>query len=131
MIPKKDKRAVILLLLLIAFSVVFRVSCLEQANYDMTEYNLPWYRALAERGIADTLATNFTNYNPPYTYFLALATFTKNFLPPLVAVKLIPTFFDLFGAFLVYKLARLKRERSVSLLAAAVYFAAPSVMLNS
>ncbi|MCA2001315.1 MAG: hypothetical protein LDL51_05585 [Chloroflexi bacterium] len=131
MLPKKDKRAVVISFLLIALSVILRASCLGQTNYDMTEYNLRWYRALAEEGIAKTLATNFTNYNPPYTYFLALATLTKNFLPPLVAIKLIPTSFDLFGAFLVYRLTRLRREKSVSMLAAAVYFSAPTVMLNS
>jgi hypothetical protein len=53
----------------------------------MALYNLLWYQALYQKGIDGALATNFSNYTPPYTYFLALATFTHDLIPPLVAIK--------------------------------------------
>jgi len=131
MTAQKNKYIIIISLLLAAFAIFFRTSYLNQANNDMTVYNLPWYHTLAEQGIANALATDFTNYNPPYTYLLALATLTRSFLSPLIAIKLIPTFFDLFGAFLIYKITRLKYQKVTSFLAATVYFSAPSIMLNS
>ena len=98
----------------------------------MAVYNLFWYQTLFEKGIGEALATNFSNYTPPYTYFLALATLTHNFIPPLIAIKLIPICFDMLGAFYVYKIIKLKNQHgNIPYLAAAIYFAAPTVILNS
>jgi len=131
MTPQKNKLLVIISLLLAAVAVAFRASHLHRANIDMAVFNLQWYQTLVDQGIARTLATDFTNYNPPYSYLLALATLTQGFLSPLVAIKLIPTFFDLCGAFLVYKLTKLEYREHIPFLAATAYFAAPSIMLNS
>ena len=98
----------------------------------MAVYNLLWYQTLYQKGIGEALATNFSNYAPPYTYFLALATLTHVLIPPLVAIKLIPICFDLLGAFFIYKIIKLKYQQGdMPWLAAAVYFSAPTVILNS
>ncbi|MDD2922626.1 MAG: hypothetical protein PHQ36_10110, partial [Anaerolineales bacterium] len=119
-------------LLLALVSLSLRVIALPYENYDLKVFNLVWYETLYQHGIAQTLATNFANYTPPYTYFLALATFTREFITPLTAIKLIPTCFDLLGAFLIYKIVKLKfQQGDIPSLAAAVYFTAPTIIINS
>jgi Gpi18-like mannosyltransferase len=122
----------ITVILLFVLSVTLRIIAVPHSNQDMTAYNLLWYQVLYQKGIGKALATNFSNYTPPYTYFLALATLTHDFIPPLVAIKLIPICFDLLGAFYVYKIVKLKYQQGdMSCLAAAVYFTAPTIILNS
>jgi len=128
----KDTATKILIILLLFLSLVFRAICISHTNYDMTAHNVPWYLTLYQDGIAKSMATEFANYSPPYTYFLALATFTHDFIPPLTAIKLIPMCFDVLAAFFIYRIAKLKfREGYLPILAAAIYFTAPTVILNS
>ncbi len=122
----------IIAILSIFLSLSLRAISISHSNRDMVVYNLLWYQTLYQKGIGEALATNFSNYTPPYTYFLALATFTRNLLPPLVAIKLIPICFDLLGAFYIYKIIKLKHQQGdMPYLAAAVYFTAPTIILNS
>jgi Gpi18-like mannosyltransferase len=122
----------ITVILLFVISVTLRAIAIPHSNHDMTAYNLIWYQALYQKEIGATLATAFSNYTPPYTYFLALATLTHDFIPPLTAIKLIPICFDLLGAFYVYKIVLLKYHQGVTpYLAAAIYFTAPTIILNS
>lgn len=121
-----------LIVLLVLVSIFFRVISIPHTNYDMTAHNVPWYLYLDDQGIARALGTEFADYTPPYTYFLALATFTRDWIPPLTAIKIIPMCFDVLGAFLVYKIVKLKfKQGNTPALAAALYFAAPTVFLNS
>lgn len=118
--------------LLIFASLILRIVSIPHSNQDMAVYNLLWYQTLYQKGIGAALATNFANYTPPYTYLLSLATLTHNFIPPLVAIKLIPICFDLLGAFFIYKIVRLKyRQGTLPYLAAAIYLTVPTVILNS
>jgi len=122
----------VLSLLLLALSIIIRLHFLPYTNFDMEIFNLKWYQTLVENGILNTLATNFTNYSPPYTYLLALATSTKDFIPPLIAIKLIPILFDIMGALVIFKITKIKYPQGdISLLSAAVFFAAPTIILNS
>src|SRR5688572_24692698 len=128
---KKD-RIKITSLLLIAISIVIRICVLPIPNGDMTNFNLPWYQVLVNNGIAETLATSFTNYSPPYTYLLALATLSKDLIPPLIAIKLIAIFFDILGMYIVYRIIKIKHPNgSIPLFAAALYFSMPTVIINS
>jgi len=118
--------------LLFLISILLRVISIPHSNPDMAAYNLLWYQTLFQKGIGEALATNFSNYTPPYTYFLALATFSHGFIPPLTAIKLIPICFDLLGAFFIFKIVKLKYDQAdMPYLAGAVYFTAPTVILNS
>ncbi|MBI5823220.1 MAG: hypothetical protein HZB18_04275 [Chloroflexi bacterium] len=129
---KKDNTINIIIVLLIFSAVVLRIVAIPNSNPDMVVYNLPWYQELHERGIDKALGTNFSNYTPPYTYLLALATFTYGLISPLTAIKLIPICFDLLGVIFVYKIVKLKYQHgNLPPLAAAIYFAAPTVILNS
>lgn len=132
MIFYNNRLKIFITILLILISFVFRILSIPHSNLDMDTYNLQWYQELNEKGIQETLGKNFTNYTPPYTYLLALATLTRDLLAPLTAIKLIPICFDLFGAFLIYKIVKLKYQSGENpKLAAAIYFSAPSVILNS
>jgi Gpi18-like mannosyltransferase len=120
-------------ILLIVLSLTLRVISISspRSNIDMDGYLL-WYQTLYQQGIGKTLATDFSIYAPPYTYFLALATLTHDFIPPITAIKLIPTCFDLLGAVYVYKIVKLKYQQGdIPYLASAVYFTAPTIILNS
>lgn len=118
--------------MLVSASILIRFYVFPFSNSDMRNYNLNWYNTLVENGALSTLGTNFTNYSPPYTYILALASLTKNFIPPLISLKLIPTFFDIFGMYLVFKIVRIKYSTgNFPYLAASLYFSAPTVILNS
>jgi Gpi18-like mannosyltransferase len=128
----KDNLTKNLIILLIFLSLTFRIICIPHTNYDMIVHNVPWYMTLYQEGIIKSMATEFANYSPPYTYFLALATFTHDFIPPLTAIKLIPMCFDVLGTFLIYKIVRLKFQKGpMPGLAAAIYFTLPTVILNS
>jgi Gpi18-like mannosyltransferase len=132
MIFYNNRLKIFITTLLILISVVFRILSIPHSNLDMDTYNLQWYQELSEKGIQETLGKNFTNYTPPYTYLLSLATLTRDFLAPLTAIKFIPICFDLFGAFLIYKIVKLNYQSGENpKLAAAIYFSAPSVILNS
>jgi Gpi18-like mannosyltransferase len=118
--------------LLILASIAIRIYILPIPNGDMTNFNLKWYQVLAENGIANTLATSFTNYSPPYTYLLALASLSKDFIPPLIAIKLIAILFDILGMYIVFQITKTKYPQGpIPLLGAAIYFSAPSVIINS
>jgi Gpi18-like mannosyltransferase len=131
-VSSKNNTLKITALLLIFLSVVLRVISIPHSNHDMVVYNLLWHQTLYQKGIGETLATNFSNYTPPYTYFLALATLTHGLIPPLTAIKLIPICFDILGAFYIYKIVKLKyQDGDIPYLAAAIYFTAPTVILNS
>lgn len=117
---------------LIFSSILLRGISLPFSNRDMVFYNLPWYHTLVDMGIERALGTAFTNYTPFYSYLLALATLTHEFIPPLVAIKIIPICFDLFGALFIYKIIKLKYDWGVMpYLGGAIYFTAPTVILNS
>jgi Gpi18-like mannosyltransferase len=118
-------------IVLIFLSLILRVISIPYSNIDVTGYLL-WYQTLYQQGIGETLATNFAIYTPPYTYLLALATLAHDLIPPLTAIKLIPICFDLLGAFYIYKIVKLKyAQGDLPYLAAAIYFIAPTIVLNS
>ncbi len=132
MTVQKNNAIKILIILLVLASAVLRFISIPNSNQDMVVYNLRWYEELSQKGIGKTLGTNFSNYAPPYTYLLAIATFTRGLIPPLTAIKLIPIGFDLLGAYFIYKIVKLKYQQGYfPKLAAAIYFAAPTVILNS
>ncbi len=122
----------VLSLFLLALSIIIRVHFLPYTNFDMDIFNLKWHQTLVENGIRSTLATNFTNYSPPYTYLLALASLTRDFIPPLISIKFIPILFDILGAFVIFKITKIKYPQDdIPLLSAAVFFSAPTIILNS
>lgn len=128
----RDRWLILTLTLLVATSVVLRYFSIPYSNDDMNVHNLVWYKTIVTQGGWNALGTAFTNYSPPYSYFLVFASLFKDFIAPLTVIKLIPITFDILGAVLVYKIVRTCYEsKNIPLLAATIYFTAPTVILNS
>ena len=116
---------------LIVVALVVRVFAIPFTNYDTNGYSR-WYDFIVQHGIRTALGQNFAIYTPPYLYLLSLATLSKGVIPKILAIKLIPIFFDLINALLVFKI--LRRKYSVGQMpywGAAVFLLAPTVMMNS
>ncbi|MCE9646345.1 MAG: hypothetical protein K8S20_10135 [Chloroflexi bacterium] len=125
-----NKSLRISIFLIIAAMVFIRTASLRHENAD-TDVYLQWYSQIETQGLSK-MADNYSVYTPPYLYLLWLATLTRNVIPPLMAIKLIPTVFDLLSAFGVYKLIRLKYSQGdVPYLAAAVFLLLPTILVNS
>ncbi len=119
-----------LIVLMFALTVVLRVASLPTQNIDTKGY-LKWYSLIEQRGFA-AMADDFAVYTPPYLYLLWLATLVKGTIPPMLAIKLIPTVFDALSAFAVYKLVRLKYPQGqMPWLAAVGFLLLPTVIANS
>ncbi|MEN9563034.1 MAG: hypothetical protein RIR73_1278, partial [Chloroflexota bacterium] len=117
--------------LLITFGLLLRVMFLPAKTLDMDAYLL-WYSYIAKNGIAASIGSDYFGYNPPFIYLLALATLTRSFIPPVIAIKLIPFTFDILNAILIYRIVRTQEpEGAKPLLAALIFWVAPTIMINS
>jgi Gpi18-like mannosyltransferase len=116
---------------LIGLAFVIRLLLMPFTNYD-TEGYARWYDFIVRNGIRSALGQNFAIYTPPYLYLLSLVTLTQGVIPKIIAIKLIPIFFDLVNALLIFKILRLKYGvGKIPYLAAAVFLLAPTVIMNS
>ena len=125
--PKATRLFIDVILLIV---LIIKLISLGHENADTVVY-IQWYNQLSTEGFS-RMADNFSVYTPPYLYLLWMATLTKEVVPPLIAIKLIPTIFDLLSAFGIYKLIRLKYPQGdIPFLAAAGFLLLPTVMVNS
>jgi Gpi18-like mannosyltransferase len=123
---------VVAALVLVMLSVAARIIARNVETSDLDFYVLRWMAKFQQLGVGAALGKDFYNYSPPYMYLLALASMASRFIPPLIAVKLISTAFDVLAAFTVFRIVRLMPRRgNLAYLAAALVFAAPTVVANS
>ncbi|MFP5213876.1 MAG: hypothetical protein ACLGPL_10920 [Acidobacteriota bacterium] len=100
-------------------------------SLDMIHSLIPWYNILVEKG-AQAFSEAFTNYAPPYTYLLYLASLLKKYSSAVTNIKLISVAFDIYAATITYKIVKLKYpEGFVPLAAFASVLFAPTVLINS
>ena len=119
------------IVLLFVMGIVLRGIALPAISGDVQWAYIPWYDILKTHGM-QAIGTNFSDYTPPYLYLLWLATLTSNFLPSLVAVKLITIFADIVNTVLVYRIVKLKYPTGLKpILASALFWILPTVMINS
>ena len=111
--------------------VIVRLPWISFISVDYIMSLKPWYYTIVDEGLA-VWEWGFSNYNVPYLYLLTLATVYLPNLSPLIVVKAISIIFDFVLAFFVYKCARFKYKRTVTVpcLAALVTLLAPFVILN-
>ncbi|HZT98597.1 MAG TPA: glycosyltransferase 87 family protein [Ktedonobacteraceae bacterium] len=115
---------------LFLLALMLRVSLYNVETGDYTAFLSPWYDFLQAHGGFAALKYNFSNYNPPYLYLLALASYTP--IPKIVAIKTISIVFDAVLAIFTYLILRLRYGRSyVPLLGAVVILFAPTIFINS
>lgn len=98
-----------------------------------TDYSIfigQWYDFIRSHGGFAAFKYNFYNYNPPYLYLLALATFLP--IPKLVAVKSISVLFDVVLSIFTYLILDLRFKRSsIPTIGALVVLFVPTVFINS
>jgi len=116
--------------LLFSFGLLLRILFIPAKTLDMDAYLL-WYNYIVENGIG-SIGSDYFGYNPPFIYLLALATLTRSFLYPIIAIKLIPFIFDILNATIVYRIVRIQApEGAKPLLATLIFWVAPTLILNS
>lgn len=116
---------------LFGISLYLRIKYITWVSGDMRAYLFKWYDVIAQNGMF-ILAKQFSNYTPPYLYLLTLATFTSNFLSKVAGIKLISIIFDVYAAFIIFRIIHLRyRDGIMPYIAAAVYFSMPTIMVNS
>lgn len=116
--------------LLFSFGLLLRILFLPAKTLDMDSYLL-WYNYIVKNGLG-SIGSDYFGYNPPFIYLLALATLTRSFLHPVIAIKLIPLTFDILSAIFVYQIIRTQEpEGTKPLLAALIFWITPTITINS
>ena len=97
---------------------------------DMRAALLPWYDTLRAQGVS-ALGTDFSNYNPPYLYLLAIAAHLP--IPGILAIKLFSFIGDFLLAYVVFLILKSKdpHAQAIPLIGFFGTLFLPTVILNS
>lgn len=106
-----------------------RLAVVNETTGDYRVFLSPWYDALAAAGGLRGIGQQIGNYNPPYLYLLAAATYLP--IPKIAAIKLISMIFDVVLAAFAGLIVRRRFEVWTSVLAFGVVLFAPTVLINS
>ena len=129
-IPRLQILASSALAILFLLAIVLRVSLYRVVTSDYTFFLSQWYDFMQTHGGFAALKYNFSNYNPPYLYLLALTTYLP--IPKLVAIKTLSVVFDGFLGLFTYLLLGLKFRRSyAAIIGVLVVLFAPTIVINS
>lgn len=115
---------------LFALSIFIRYQIYDLSNEDVLIIQ-DWYRHFYKRGVVSLANGNFSNYTPLYLYMLWAARLLSDWFGSMVAIKIIPTMFDLLSAGTIYLLARIKFNDDRPILLSALFFTMPTIMFNS
>ncbi|MCZ2128459.1 MAG: hypothetical protein LC099_11890 [Anaerolineales bacterium] len=113
-----------------ALSLFIRYRLRGFINID-TDIIIGWYKFIQQHGIRALADDSFANYPPAYLYLLWFSTLFAKWFSPLISIKIIPTAFDFFSAFTIYKIAKEKFSDDKPFLLSGLFFLLPTVMLNS
>lgn len=117
-----------LLIFLFALSTRFLIFSLRNGDLYLIR---TWYDFLLDAGYKGLANGDFSNYPPAYLYLLFISTLTSKWLDPFLALKIIPTVFDVLSAIVIYKIANQKHTEDKSIFIASLFFALPTIMFNS
>ena len=99
-------------------------------SQDYLNFNRWWYLAIKEHGFT-ALGQDFSNYTPPFLYFLYGVSVLLPKVATVTAVKLPSIAFDFICAWYVYRIVRMKYDKGpVPLFAFFAVLLAPTVVLN-
>lgn len=116
--------------LLCVLAIAIRVALYGVITDDYTIFVSPWYDFIQTNGGFAALQHNFSNYNPPYLYLLAIVTYLP--IQKLIAIKSISVVFDVVLALFSYRILRLKyHQPTIPWLGAIVLLFAPTILINS
>jgi Gpi18-like mannosyltransferase len=118
------------LAILLLLAIALRVSLYHVVTSDYTVFLSQWYDFIQTHGGFAALRYNFSNYNPPYLYLLALTTYLP--IPKLVAIKTLSVVFDgVLGLFTYLILSLRYKRRYAAIIGALVVLFAPTIVINS
>jgi Gpi18-like mannosyltransferase len=118
------------LAILFLIAILLRVSLYGIVTSDYTVFLSQWYDFIQTHGGFAALKYNFSNYNPPYLYLLAIATYIP--IAKIVAIKTISVIFDGVLALFAYLILGIKFRRPyVAIIGALVILFAPTITINS
>jgi Gpi18-like mannosyltransferase len=121
----------VFILIIVISGILIRLLLFKYENRDLWDYLIPWYDYISSHGGFYALSDQFSNYTPPYLYFLTIASYLK-FIPKVAAIKLISVIFDFFLAIEVSLVVRQKFSESFKpLLAFAITFLLPTAIIDS
>jgi Gpi18-like mannosyltransferase len=129
-IPVLQILANCMIAILFLLAIALRVSLYHVVTSDYTVFLSQWYDFIQTHGGYSALRYNFSNYNPPYLYLLALATYLP--IPKLVAIKTLSVVFDGALGLFTYLILSLRYKRSyAAIIGALVVLFAPTIVINS
>lgn len=125
-----DDYLVLILGLLLAIGLRYQLLNFESVDFKV-QLSL-WYQFIVDHKGWESLKHNFYNYNPPYIYLFVIAYYLFPQASALIVIKSISLIFDFIGAFLVYKIVKVKYpHNSRPITALIVTLFAPTVVINS
>ncbi len=118
------------LAILFLLAIALRVSLYHVVTSDYTFFLSQWYDFIQTHGGFAALKYNFSNYNSPYLYLLALTTYLP--IPKLVAIKTLSVAFDGVLGLFAYLILSLRYKRAyASIVGVLVILFAPTIIINS
>jgi Gpi18-like mannosyltransferase len=115
---------------LVVLSIYIRYRVYGLSNEDVVILQ-DWYRHFYKDGKAALANGAFSNYTPAYLYLLWITRLFSDFFGSLVAIKIIPTAFDVLSSIAIFLMARLKFADDKRYLFPAIFFALPTIIFNS
>jgi Gpi18-like mannosyltransferase len=116
--------------MLLLLAIVLRLSLYHVVTSDYTVFLSQWYDFIQTHGGFAALKYNFSNYNPPYLYLLALTTFLP--IPKLIAIKTVSVVFDGVLGLFAYLILSVRYRRSyAAIIGVLVILFAPTIFIDS
>ncbi len=116
--------------ILFLLAIALRISLYHVETSDYTVFVSQWYDFIQSHGGFAAFKYNFSNYNVPYLYLLALTTYLP--IPKLIAIKSLSVVFDIVLGLFTYLIINLKYKRSLAAaMGALVVLFAPTIFINS
>lgn len=129
----KQKYAFSAAVVILLISAALRLFSYPVMTPDYTDALTPWFNTLCDNPGLSAFSEPFSNYSPLYLYILKILTFLP--FSSLYAIKTVSVAFDVFLAWVIYKIMRLIKGDSYGrgeyLLVFAVAFSIPTMILNS
>ena len=120
----------IVFVLLFLAAIVLRVSLYNVQTSDYTVFLSSWYDFIKNNGGFAAFKSNFSNYNVPYLYLLALTTYLP--ISKLIAIKTVSILFDAVLAIFTYLILDLRYKNSyIPIIGVLAVLFAPTIFINS